>query len=217
MSTEAERGHLLIGMVLADIFLLVLLIVWWGYRNDRDAPLETSRLREQVERLTKDNASLTAHLRHQQELQERYEQMRRILERLSVAAGMGNADPGTLEADGLLAALRRGAAACLSTSGQNVAIRVWSSQDSDQVEVLSGGFAKAIGLGAEVSVGSRLDGPQAAHLLAATRQLYSQRRAAGSECRFDYSLMWAEDSGYRRARETFEAVFYPARISRRTE
>lgn len=217
MSTEGERSHLLIGMVLADIFLLVLLIVWWGYRNDRDAPLELSSLRERMAVLEADLAAAHSAMQRQEELRAKYEQMKKALERLSVAAGIEspNLDDLATRPDSIVDALRRGAPAC--AKGQNVAVRVLSSVDGEVAEIVSADFAHALASIMPVSVGHRVSGDELHTFLAATRRLYDNLAISGNKCRYDYSLVWSDDVGYRRSREAFEAVFYPAGVTRRQQ
>ena len=213
MSTESERSHLLIGMVMADLFLVVLLIVWWGFESLNKEPpkLGETELQAQVLALQTRVRTLEDEVREKVRHEARARELEALLKRLYVKAGYGSAPVGSVGADEVLAGLRRGAPAC-DAGQRNVVILVSAGSDSTEARILSSDFLRQIAAESLGGTGSQLGNEQIDLLLARVRAFYQTRRVSKQECRFDYRLEWRTDGAYRAARERFERYFYPAGI-----
>jgi hypothetical protein len=199
-----RRDHgrdLVLSMTLAEIFLLLLFVVWWSSYlpavEVNGVPLTVLEMQARLETLTADN--------------DRLSRDNRILRQL---LGIGPDVPTEkLEAavKDAIDRFRRGHPRCEES---NVLVHVtliggaarlkFLQSVADVVGALSPGTRRRAAAQAEL-VDAEVD-----EVLAATSRVYRARRAAGRDCRFDYRLSYASDSDYREGRERFERVFYAA-------
>jgi len=211
--TKPERTDLVINMTLAEIFLLLLFVVWYGHTPIM-GPGEIARLKEQVDRLEKENQYLKNNLRDAREeisdLKWRLEWWRRVFPTIDTTIeGKGTPEEVRNEAG-------RGFRRCQDS---NVLIRasvirgqqsmVWITESPQLTQwITSTGRARP-------KFGVRLTDPKEIDaFLALIWDYYQNRREIGSECRFDYLLTYETKEDYYDGRERFEKFFYPSGISR---
>lgn len=207
------RSDLVIGITLAEVFLLLLIVGWYGSRLESESPVGPEGPAGTVPRATFDDV-----VRREKDAQEalqkerdKYRQLERILEWIAKTAGI----PGTIrDLDDAKKALdkvqhdaKRGRPACQE---QNILVDVVAADGSVEVR-LRQSFAFGA---ARYQEGQVLrSGDEVRHLLQFIDDFYTtQRLAKQSDCVFDYSLTWITDLDYRSAREVFERYFYPAGV-----
>jgi len=213
-------------MTLAELFLLILFVVWYGVSPPPPPPPgpdEVGRLRLEIEKLAREKSSLQTKL---DDIQLRLEYWRRTFNRDLPGSDQDmreailvyfNSHPG--EAKTLLAELGRDYAPCLPEPRGNTLLYVEAINGNTRVEVLrepaelnealrSSGVAPII-RGQVITEPDRID----ALLVSSTKSTIS-RNGKVSSCRFDYSLSYGSAEDYLRARTKFEKYLYPARLIR---
>jgi hypothetical protein len=210
-------------MTLAELFLLILFVVWYGVNpSPPKPPDEQVRLRDRIEKLEREKWSLQAKL---DDIQRRLEYWRRTFNRdlpgsdqemREVIREYFGSHPG--EAKTLLADLGRDYPPCLPEPRGNTLLYVEVINGSTQVEVLrepvtlnetlrASGVAPII-KGQVVTDSDRIDA-----LLASSTKGMILRNDKAVSCRFDYSLAYGSAEDYLRARTKFEKYLYPARLT----
>jgi hypothetical protein len=211
MSRPGPLGSdLVIGMTLAEVFLLLLIVGWYGSRLESDQAGREVVTPAQVLAGERDLA-VRERERQQQEteaLRTRVRELEGVLDwlgqHLGVQAPLRDTASARGALDGYATGMRRGKAAC---DPDNVLVHVTGDRESLTV-VLRKPFSVE---GTTFAAGQQLSGPQEIErLLGAVQRYYAQRRAAGPGCAFDFTLAWRTDRDYRVARKQFEPYFYPA-------
>lgn len=203
-------NDLVISMTLAEVFLLLLIVGWYGSRLESEAagrePLTPAQvLAQEVDEATRERERQRAENRA---LQSRVRELEGVLDWLGQQVGNKEPIRDTRSAgralEGLSAILKRGKAAC---RGENVLVHVVGDHDTTAV-ILRQAFAiERISFEA----GQRLTrAADIEALLAGVQKYYSQRRAEKSACAFDFTLAWRTDRDFRIAKKAFEPYFYPA-------
>lgn len=193
-----RRQDLIIGMSLAEIFLLLLLIVWWSSRLETDAAggatVENINLKAENQRLTKRVTELETALNV---AQARIKEVEDILEFVRNMVQASSATKEKLE-DAYKKRLqdaKRGFPKCREA---NTLIEVRAADGEFAVVMLDDldRFKK----------GQSILGESALVLL------LQRAREASGQCRFDYRLTYGSKADYHDARELFEKYFYPERM-----
>jgi hypothetical protein len=204
--TAPDRTDLIISMTLAEIFLLLLFVVWYGHtaiiRHDPEA-----RIKEQLARLERENERLS------RELKQANEQITDLKTRLDWWHKNFPAVVEGSSGEEARQAASRGHPKC-----QDNNILIHGSVCYGQVSMTwiaeSAGLSKRLVESghAEPRVGTTISGAGSVQsILSAIREYYSSNGTDGIQCRFDYRLSYGSDSDYRYARQQlFERVFYPA-------
>jgi hypothetical protein len=210
------RTDLVISMTLAETFLLLLFVVWFGYTAIwRYDPL--ALLKEKINRLETENQAL------RKDFQQAKAQIADLQWRLnwwhSVFPGRTEVEGPGGPADAKLICQE----ACRSYPscelGNNVLV---------QASVLRGRLSMSLvwlppklsgwlrssghtipGTGVAIEDGTAIRG-----FLEAVRAYYRSAPSGGRECRFDYRLSYQSKEDYFDGREMFEAYFYPAGLHR---
>jgi hypothetical protein len=199
-------------MTLAEIFLLLLIVGWYGSRLESEgaAPLDprpSSVIAEELKRAQEDLAKTRADL----EAQSRdLGQLRRMLDWLAKTAGYPRSI-GTLEdmekaVDQIKRDAKRGRPAC---TADNVLVDVMADAGSTTVTLRQSlALASVVKYerGRTLRTQDEID-----RFLADVGAFYrSLPNGVPANCVFDFRHSWRTDSDYRMTRERFEHYFYPA-------
>jgi hypothetical protein len=202
-------NDLVIGMTLAEIFLLLLIVGWYGSRLESEEEGREPLTPAQVlaEELKAAKQELELQKQRSERLQSTVRELEGILDWLGQRLGAKRPIRDVPTAGGALgdytAGLKRGKAVCDS---ENVLIHV--IRDSERLTAtIRHQFAVD---GSTFTAGQTLDEPEIDRFLLAVQHYYSEQRATGRECAFDYTLAWRTDRDYRVAKRKFEPYFYPA-------
>lgn len=211
--SKPERTDLVINMTLAEIFLLLLFVVWYGHTSIIGPPDELARLKEQVARLEKENQTLTNDLRDARnqisDLKERLDWWRRefptIVDlELKTPLGVASKEAGRgfrrCQDDNVLihASMIRGRLSIIWVA-DSPSLSDWFSR-SGRPRLI---FNRHI-----------TDKNEILSILAGIRDYYQTVKENAPECRFDYRLTYETKEDYYDGRELFERYLYPAGINR---
>ena len=211
------RTDLVIGMTLAELFLLILFVVWYSHGPGAGPNWEqiaANRQRE-IETLT---SQLDADKGRIAELEKIEDFWRR---------NFGVSPPSTVEqvidalktqeGQRVRTELLRGFPRCdqgdntlLEAALQNghTELRIRQSIGSESLQQWA--YSTGVTL---PSVGAALTGDEAVETFLSTlERFYSHAKAMSRPCRFDYRLRWTTDADYRIGRERLERYLYPAGI-----
>ncbi|SRR6266568_1464295 len=215
--TRLDSRDLVMSMTLAEIFILLVLVLWWGSaleaQGDGSPTVAIAVLNGQLADLRAEHDKLRADRdRANRELEE-------ALGRLEAVRAMLGARDTSLRAfgEGLGSQLavaketgKRGRPKCVDA---NTLIQV--NADGTLTATLVTGDAKTLAelrtLGA--NTGDRdsvLDRSDLERLLGAVSEYYRHH----NDCRFDYRLQYRSTADYHDARQWLERVFYPERVVR---
>ena len=197
-----HRSDFVIGMTLAEVFLLLLFVVWLSTAievspdGNPDAPIDAVALKVTVTELRERIASLET---DKQELSARVEALRDML----------GAPNESLEGfrEGFKRKLdeaKRGSPVCLPA---NILVHVARTDGVDIVRLLRD--TRGLLPGGKWSEGAQLhDENEIQEFLRAVKNYYAK---AEKKCRFDYKLTYKSDSDYRLGRTRYESeAFYNA-------
>ncbi len=207
------RTELIISMTLAETFLLLLFVVWYGLAKDV-SPKPPSLLELKVKDLENKVHKLEGEIAEDKKKDEDLET------RLKFWREHYNMDiPGTREQITIfvkqyLAEQGRGHPRCQEN---NVLVQVAVIGGQTRMEFVTESaplaqFLTAEGISNHRVGGVVTDAGRIEAFLAAVSNFYKARNAGKKECRFDYQLMYATKEDYYDGRERFERYFYPARI-----
>jgi hypothetical protein len=204
------RHDLVISMTLAEIFLLLLIVGWYGSRlESEEAGLEPVSPAQVLEQELKDaRLELDRATQEQRDLERRYKELEGILDwlgaRLGSPAPVRDRSSAAVAMSKYADTVKRGKATC---DADNVLVHVVS--DNGLVTL---GIRKDLSVGDAVfRSGQTVSGPaQIDAFLDTVRRFYAERRAAERECAFDFTLAWRTDRDFRVTKKTFEPYFYPA-------
>ncbi|MBI4428095.1 MAG: hypothetical protein HY562_03140 [Ignavibacteriales bacterium] len=211
--SKPERTDLVINMTLAEIFLLLLFVVWYGYTPIIDTPGEIARLKEQLARLENENQSLKNDLRDVRneisDLKQRLDWWRRVSPTIVDLELITPPEVAQRE-------IGRGFRRCQDI---NVLIRasvirgqqsiVWMTESPQLTQWIKSAGRTRPQFGVRLTDHNEIDS-----FLALIRDYYQNTREIGTECRFDYQLMYETKEDYYDGREKFEKFFYPSGITR---
>ena len=203
----------MIGMTLAEVFLLLLIVGWYGSRLESEQPdggppaLATVLKTEfdDAERLRKEAESNLAQKNRE------YEQLSRILDWIAKTSGLAkpirNLDEARAAIDNIKVAAKRGRPPC---GADNVLLNV----SADSGVTVATVRQDQIFRGHRYSAGQRLVGKDLESFFSDVEAFYQGRRVplGGGDCVYDFALVWRTDADYRAARELFERHLYPAGI-----
>jgi hypothetical protein len=213
MERTPVKTDLIIGMTLAEIFLLLLFVVW--YSQGAGSGPEWKKIAESRQL---EVASLKAAL---SKAQQDVAKLERIREFWRSNFGV---DPPASAAE--LADFGRTPAG--KKFGEELARGYPKCEDNNvltDVSMLDGAVNLTVTTSARFSAWSRnaavniprqgqvlTDRQEIAAFLRSVALFYESARIAQSNCRFDYRLRYATDHDYHEGRQTFEVLFYPASI-----
>lgn len=210
-TSPSSRTDLLIGITLAELFLLVLFIVWYtqgaGMGGNWQKLAEERRLKL-IEREAK-IAQLEASLKRSEELR-RWWQQNYGIDPPANANELQDFLTGPAAAI-LRADIGRGYRRC---SEQNLIIAAKVVDGNISVEVVGKAEPLSSGTAPRIPpIGTRLtDSGSVTDLLSSIRSYYQQVESNGKPCRFDYRLAYGSKEDYFDGRQLFESLMYPAGV-----
>jgi len=223
MPSRTSRTDLVISMTLAEVFLLLLFVVWHGFsatiNND-----PVALLKEKVAKLETANSEFDKQLRGAKEkivdLQWRLDFLHTYL-RLPPEFNERNENAGAYVKNACKEECR---SSPVCERPDNVLVEASVIHGQISIKVLSSSqhlSAWLAGLGHHYPpVGVPITGGgQIQEFLEDVRSYYSSSssKVDGKECRFDYRLKWASNDDYHDGRVGFEGYFYPAGITQVSE
>jgi hypothetical protein len=197
-----RRSDIVIGMTLAEVFLLILFVVWLSTAIDvssdgnPEAPIDPEALRATVAKLQERLRSLE---RDKEDLRARVEALRDMLDAHDIT------DEALREAlQRRIQEAKRGSPVCLT---DNVLVHVSRTDGVDVLTVRQD--TQSLLPGGRWAAGAQLqDEREIQEFLQAVQIYYHQ---AQKKCRFDYRLTYKTDADYRLGRTRYESqTFYNA-------
>ena len=210
--TRHERTDLVIAMTLAEIFLLITFVIWYGYSTILKNPKDAAYLEEQLQRIQKENDKLSSELSDTKKVNAELE---RRLEIWRKQTGFVN-PPSEQELREFVKDAGRGSPKC---EDDNILIHATVVDGKISIKrliespSLSRWFSKR-GYSLPMLSSTITDRKEIDTFLNEMYHFYSDSNREGPKCRFDYSLTYASKEDYYDAREYFERYFYPAKINR---
>jgi len=205
MSSPKRASDFVIGMTLAEVFLLLLFLIWWAVAAERaaiagtDGTISAAVLAQQVAELTTQNKRLN----------ERVEKLQTDLEALRVMYGAASTSPDDIIKGVQIRVrdARRGAPRCVEDSNTLIEADVVDGITTVRLALTADPTTLASLGDSAVTfrAGQELRDNDIDRFLARVAIFY----AAHHQCRFDYALNYRTDSDYRIARTTLEQYFYP--------
>lgn len=205
-----ERTDLVINMTLAETFLLLLFVVWYGHTRIEN-PDPSAHLKERIASLEKDNERLKG------ELKQAHDRIADLKRRLDwwrdVFPGVDEfTSPGVARQQA-----SRGHRKCDEQNNVLVHASVvrgqfsveWLTENPKLSKWLADSGRPRPKSGARITDWSTIQA-----LLAGVRDYYSSAKVNETECRFDYRLTYGSKEDYYDGRELFERYFYPAGLNR---
>ena len=204
-----ERTDLVISMTLAEIFLLILFVIWYAHGDPGE---DCARIKEINKRLTQENSELKEEIKQAkdkiQDLEKRLETWRNLTgfdappsqsdyKRWIQDAGRGN--PRCEDDNTLIHATVNNGKISMTIMIRSSRLSAWYSGKGYQLPRV----------GTEISDRNEIN-----DFLEKIRSFYSTAVVDGKECRFDYNLSYGSKDDYHDGRELFERYFYPARLNR---
>lgn len=203
-------NDLVIGMTLAEVFLLLLILGWYGSRLESEEagrePVPPAEIL--AKELNEANRALDEAKLEQQRLEGKLHEFEKILDWLGEHLGSRKPIRDVASADAAIRdytfGVKRGKAVC---EAQNTLVQVVSDQDTLTM-ILRQPFKVG---NTTFDVNQTLVGPfEIERFLLEVQKYYSERRLAERDCAFDFTLAWRTDRDFRVAKKKFEPYFYPA-------
>jgi len=210
--TRSERTDLVISMTLAEIFLLILFVIWYGYSTILGNPDENALLKEQLNRLQNENERFSKELR---QAKDKIDDLQRRLDIWRNLTDFEN-PPSSAEFEEWKKEACRSNPKCEEDNVLVHAVVVKgkiSMKLLTQTSRLSEWFENKGYTLPKVNV-NITDSNIIKTFLGRVRDFYSSTNMEGTECRFDYRLTYGSKEDYYDGRELFERYFYPAGLSR---
>jgi hypothetical protein len=208
---KAHGNDLIIGMTLAEVFLLLLVVGWYGSRLESEA---TGRdLGTPVEILQKqlDDAKDALRLEQQKDdqLEKRIQNLEATLDWLGgyvrwSGQPIRDIPSATAALNAYTAGLKRGKPTC---EAANVLVQVVEDEDKLALTVLQPFVVGSVTFSAQQTLTEKQDVDR---FFQAIEKYYSDRHEARRDCAFDFKLDWRTDRDYRTAKKLFDPYFYPA-------
>jgi hypothetical protein len=210
--TKSERTDLVISMTLAEIFLLILFVIWYGYSNVLGMPDENALLKEQLNRFQNENERISKELKQAQneiaDLQRRLDIWRNLTgfddppsstkfqEWVKEAC---RSNPKCEENNVLVHATVIRGQISMKLLTQSPRLSEWFSNNGYPLPIVN------VNITDLNIIKTFLD---------RVHDFNSSTNQEGTECRFDYRLTYGSKEDYYDGRELFERYFYPAGLSR---
>lgn len=215
LRTSPIATDLIIGMTLAEVFLLILFVVWYsqGAGSGPDWEHIAELRQQQIEKLQSDLLQAKNDVAELERIRNWWRSNYGIDPPASAAEF--EAVRNTPAGQKLRQELARGFPKC---EDSNVLADVSMLNGVMRLNV-SGSPTKLIGWSRSVGTtipkpGDVLSGPGAVdNFLQTVARYYEHAKQENHNCRFDYKLRYITDHDYREGRETFEKLFYPATIA----
>jgi hypothetical protein len=216
-TTTPVRTDLVISMTLAELFLLLLFVVWYGFSSTiNQDPL--ARLKDELAACNKEKSQLKGELKGAEEKIADLEDKLRIM--LILLGLPKDFDPTKAGAAAAINKACKEQCRSFPTCDQqnNVLIEASVIRGQISLKVLTSGGSLSTWMAGRghryPAVGvSITDPPAIQRFLDDVSHYYPSSKVEGRECRFDYRLRWASDADYRKGRVLFEPYFYPAGIT----
>jgi hypothetical protein len=209
------RTDLVIGMTLAELFLLILFVVWYshGPGAGKDWKHIAAEQQHEIEMLSSQLASDQARIAKLETIENFWRR------------NFGVSPPTTVQqvtdtlkstqGESIRIELLRGYPRCDQDDNTLVEAALQNGQTELRIRQPIGSvslkeWADSAGVRLP-SAGAVLSGDLAANnFLSTLQRYYSHTKAVSKPCRFDYRLRWTTDTDYRMGRETLERYLYPA-------
>jgi len=207
---RGERTDLVISMTLAEIFLLLMFIMWFGYLSIPDSPAENAWLKEKLNRIQDENEELSKLLT---QANNEISDLKKRLEFWRVLTGFETPPTQTAFTEWIKDA-SRGNPKC---EENNVLIHVTVLESQISISLITessrlSNWYLINGLQLP-KVGEKIIEYELIETFLSTiRTFYSVSNPDGSECRFDYNMTYGSKEDYFDGRQLFERYFYPASI-----
>jgi len=210
--TRSERSDLVISMTLAEIFLLLMFVIWFGYSTILGNPDENALLKEQLNRLQNENERLSIELK---QAKNAIDDLQRRLDIWRNLTGFDDPPSSTKFQEWVKEACRSNP----KCEENNVLVHATVVKGQISMELLTQSLRlsewfknKGYAL-PKVNV-NITDLNIIKTFLDRVRDFNSSTNVEGTECRFDYRLTYGSKEDYYDGRELFERYFYPAGLSR---
>lgn len=214
MNSGRGPGDLVLGLTLAEVFLLLLFVVWLGVVGEDGAgATPTVSAAELAARLAKVESSLADEERRRREAEKQAEDFRIRLEMVRRMVGGTGISEDEIKAgvERFAETIRRGSPRC---DTRNTLVHVVVDGGAVDLEIV--GSSEVLSPIVDATTVRRLTGRgEIARLLQQVNRYYAIRRAEQRECRFDYRLTYTTAEDYLFARSYFEAYFYPEMIRKK--
>lgn len=207
-----ERTDLVISMTLAEIFLLVMFVIWSGYSTILGNPDERALIKEQLNRLQNENEKLSKELKQAKntidDLQKRLDIWRNL-------TGFDDPPSSTKFQEWVKEACRSNP----KCEENNVLVHATVVRGQISMELLAQSprlseWFKNKGYALPKVNVNITDLNIIKTFLDRVRDFNLSTKVEGTECRFDYRLTYGSKEDYYDGRELFERYFYPAGLSR---
>jgi hypothetical protein len=209
MKKRTMGSDMIIGMTLAEVFLLLLIVGWYGSRLESEAsgrdpgtPAESLQ-----QKLDEANKALKVSEEKADDLEKKNKTLQDILFWIGGYVHSGqpitDLDSAKTALGGYTLALKRGKPVCADA---NVLVQVVADNDKLGLTVLQPLTVE----NQDFTAGQSFEDRDLDRFLAAVQKYYSGRRAANRDCAFDFRLDWRTDHDYRTAKQRFDQYFYPA-------
>lgn len=204
------RSDLVVGMTLAEVFLLLLIVGWYGSRLESEEKGAAAGASATVPKSQLDEcqANLLAAEKRLQAMQVQYDQLDRILDWIAQTAGLPRPIRSVEDAKAAVGMIKdeakRGRPAC---SPNNILLDV-TADGGAVLATVRQSFVGAYTAGQDLRTSVEIEG----FLQRVSVHYKTLQSESGRDCVFDFSLSWRTDQDYRSSRELFERYFYPARI-----
>jgi hypothetical protein len=205
------RTDLVISMTLAETFLLLLFVVWYGYTTIPDSRRMVAVIEERLARIEKENERLARELK---QANGRIADLESLLKQWEALTGFDNPPSPDVFGDWIKEACRSHP----KCEQNNVLVHasvvrgqvsmVWLTESPKLSESLAKSGRPHPTVGVRIT-----DMKMIQAFLDGVRDYYSSNPTKdGTECRFDYRLTYESKEDYYDGRELFEHYFYPAAI-----
>lgn len=212
--TKPERTDLVISMTLAEIFLLIMFIIWYGYSPILGMPDENALLKAQLNRLQNENDKFSKELK---QAQNEIADLKKRLNWWRDWTGLDNPPSTPEETKVVMDKLCRSNPKCDENNNVLIHATVVKGQISMELLVQSQRFSVWFsnkGYPLPQVNANITDLNIIKTFLDRVRDFNSSTKQEGTECRFDYRLTYGSKEDYYDGRELFERYFYPAGLSR---
>jgi hypothetical protein len=209
--SSVERTDLVINMTLAETFLLLLFVVWYGHsailNKDPDAIMK-----ERLAWFEKENERLNKGLKQTNDqladLKFRLDLWRKLTG-FETPPTPGEIDKWRKEACRSHRKCEHDNVLVHASVVQGQISIVWLTESPKLSKWLADSGRPRPTIGVRIT-----DMRTIQAVLAGVREYYSNTKVDETECRFDYQLTYQSKEDYHDGRELFEHYFYPARLSR---
>jgi hypothetical protein len=217
---RSTNNDLVLSTTLAEVFLLLLFVAWYGVSAVSAGPGSLAQLQRDNERLTSELSNANKELVDLRPLKTRVQFLQEILKIVKAEDPKGPV-PESIDDwvrwlkthdEHVAQNAKRGSPMC--NAGANVIVVARVFDGAVTVTVLRD-ISVEIKSAVTYQTGQELSGPAIEQFLASIARFYDERHRHGDDCRYDYRLEWSTDNDYRFGREHFEQpYFYPAGITR---